>query len=193
VQGRAPQATSWARARILFSHLDRSRPDHCQPLIWIQRLHDFSARTKLMTRPHRQTLAHSPLSFSLRRMRGSEGHHRRFGRPTRYSSQGRESGQWRRLEPLASVRAHWEGNRAGGAVLSPSPVYAPTVGWTRRYRAASWQRLISRTHHRSGGRGLHRDLLHHVLTHKRRNGEILIPTTRRRAIVRVLPARRTEQ
>jgi hypothetical protein len=131
VQGRAAQATSWARARILFSHLDRSRPDHCQTLIWIRRLHGFLARTKPMTRPHRQTLAHSPLSFSLRRMRGSEGHRRRFGRPTRYSSQGRESGRRRRLEPLASVRAHcWvDAPLSSGLMEASHLTHAPSKWW----------------------------------------------------------------
>jgi hypothetical protein len=104
----------------------------------------------------------SPLSFSLRRVRGSEGHHR-------------------------------EGNRAGDTVLSSSLVCAPTVGWTRRRRAASWWHLIPRAHHPSGGRGLLRDLLHRALTHKWGNGEILISTTCRRAVVQVLPARRTGQ
>jgi hypothetical protein len=62
-----------------------------------------------------------------------------------------------RATPSADERERRE--RARGAALSPSPVCAPTVGWTRHRRVASVAFLRVRSHRRGGERRLRRGLI----------------------------------
>jgi hypothetical protein len=54
-----------------------------------------------------------------------------------------------------SIDEHERRERARGTALSPSPVCAPTVGWTRHRRVASVASLRVRSHRRGDERRLH--------------------------------------
>jgi hypothetical protein len=85
-----------------------------------------------------------------------------------------------RATPSADERERRE--RARGAALSPSPVCAPTIGWTRHRRVASMASLRVCSHRRGDERRLYRGSSPTQI-HKRSAGEILGPTTCRQAVV----------
>jgi hypothetical protein len=97
-----------------------TRSDDHEPSISIQRLREVSGRTK----PRSTALAQTLASFFL-------------SAPT-------HAPQSSRATPSADER-EWR-ERARGAALSPSPVYAPTVGWTCHRRVASMASLHVRSH-----------------------------------------------
>jgi hypothetical protein len=110
-----------------------TRSGNCEPSIRIQRPHEESGRTKPCRCPHANRSAHSfsPLPLP-----------RRSEKPTEFI--GRRATQCEERE------------RVRGAVLSPSPVCAPTVGCMRHHRVASVVSLHIRAHRRGGERQLHR-------------------------------------
>jgi hypothetical protein len=137
-----------------------TRSDDREPSISIQRLREVSDRTKLRSTALAQTLA----SFFL-------------SAPTHVPQSSRAT-------PSADERERRE--RARGATLSPSPVCAPTVGWMRHCRVASVASLRVRSHRRGDECRL-RQGSSPAQIHKRCAGEILGPTTRRRAMVGFYP------
>jgi hypothetical protein len=118
------------------------------------------------TRPHRQTLAHFlPFPFLC---------------ATR---------EWVSL--TAETTDRWatqckEGKQVSGAVWSPSPVCVPAIGWTRHRRVAPWRCLSALVHTDEAVSAGYIEVSNTSRSHKRRTDEISSPTTRRRAVVRVL-------
>jgi hypothetical protein len=102
-----------------------------EPSICIQRPREESGRTKPRRRPRANPSVHSVSPLPL--PRHSE-------QPTEFV--GRRATQRKRRE------------RAQGAVLRPSPVCVPTVGWTRHRRVASVASLRVSAHRRGGERRL---------------------------------------
>jgi hypothetical protein len=117
----AHQASSWAWAGKAFSHLGRADG----PLV-VSHLSSSNGHTRNLAEQNRH-----------RHSRSNPSTHSFSPLPLPRHSE--------RATELVGRRAtqREERKRARGAVLSPSPTCAPTVGWTRHHQVASQRRLFA--------------------------------------------------